>query len=422
MQLLNTTPHWTAWQKFAFRFLFLFLGFFLLNYGLVFIFFAFNRYEAMFVFYNLFQTPLLWIDKHLYHSGYDPPNHQNMPGDDHFGLVFYFTVTILCLIIAIVWGVVDKDKKNYQKLNYWFGIYIRYMTASVMLSYGIDKLIPIQMPYPDVSELVKPVGEQDLFSVLWNFIGISSGYEIFSGCCEIIGSLLLVFRRTYVFGALFMCTVLTNVVAFNIFYNISVKLYSTLTLISVLYLLVPYMKTLAQFFFLGRNRSLEIPGFKIEASWKRYAFTALGIILIVGTIVMNVLRDYKVYLRHLSNRRNQRLYNVEWFIAKDTLQPLLSDTVRWRKLAMFGKKSAVVYNMHDSALFYDYDRDSIKQVFRIHNNGDSLKWDELHYTYPLNHKLKLTGKWKGNDVQIMMEEISIDSMTLNKEKLIFLQD
>ena len=124
----------------------------------------------------------------------------------------------------------------------------------------------------------------------------------------------------------------------------------------------------------------------------------------------------------MSNKRNQRLYDVDWFIAKDTIQPLLTDGLRWRKFALFGRKSAVIYNMRDSASIYDMDKDSIKQVYRIHDNPDSSKWTVFHYRYPVKNKLELVGKWKGRDVQIMLNETPVDSMMLNKEKLIFLQE
>ena len=74
------------------------------------------------------------------------------------------------------------------------------------------------------------MGEQNLFSIAWTFVGISPGYEILLGTCEMIGSLLLIFRRTYIFGALFMCTVLFDIVAINHLYNIGVTLYSSLLL------------------------------------------------------------------------------------------------------------------------------------------------------------------------------------------------
>jgi len=422
MEKINAIPQWKDWQKFAFRFFFLFLGFFLLNFELVSIFITFKIYKKLALVYNPFRKPLLWMDRHFFHSGYDPAIHENLPSDNHYGLVFYCSATIVFLIIGIIWTFIDRRRPNDLKLNYWFGIYIRYLTALIMLGYGIDKLIPTQMPYPDVTELLKPMGDQNLFSIAWNFVGVSPGYQIFAGACEVIGSLLLVFRRTYIFGALFMPTVLCNVIAVNVFYNIGVKLYSTLLLAGVLFLLAPHVNTLIQFFFRNRNISLAEHTFGFKTTWKRCVLLALGIFLVAGTILKNIINDYKAYGRETSYRRNQKLYRVDWFISKDTMPPLLTDTLRWKKFALVDKHSAVIYSMRDSAAFYDFDRDSVKHIFKIHDNPDSSKWDEFHYSYLVGNQMKFTGKWKGTDVQIIMKEMPIDSMILNKERLAFLLD
>jgi hypothetical protein len=422
MQNLNTEPQWKIWEKFTFRFLFLFLGFFLLNYELVSFFDTFYLFNKLSLIYGLFVKPLHWLDQHFYHTGYNPKLHSNFPSDNHYGLIFYISIVILFLFLASAWSIIDKHKPNYNKLYYWFRIYIRYMVALIMIWYGIDKLIPIQMSYPDVTDLLKPMGEQDLFSILWNFVGISPGYEIFVGSCELIGSFLLIFRRTYIFGALFMCTVLCNVVALNTFYNISVKLYSALLLISVIFLLLPFFNKLKLFFFYNRKISLEELKYPIVTSWKRYFFIGLGVLMVGGTIVFSILKENKVYRMELTNKKHQRLYNIAWFVTKDTIPPILSDTLRWKRFALIDRHTAVIYNMKDSAGSYDYDLDSNRHLYTLHDNTDSSKWDKLLFSYPQKNKFEFSGKWKGIDVHIMMEEVLIDSMKLNKERIVFVQN
>ena len=219
-----------------------------------------------------------------------------------------------------------------------------------------------------------------------------------------------------------MCTVLCNVVALNIFYNISVKLYSSLLLVCVMLLMVPFAKTAIQFLFYGKSVSLDEKKYQLAGPWKRYASIVLCIVLVGGTIAANIFNDYKTYHRRLAYKKHQKLYQVDWFVAKDTIQPVLSDTLRWKRFAFVYKNSAVIYNMQDSAVFYDYDTDSLKNIYTLHDNPDSAKWDRFHYSYPQKNKFELTGKWKGVDVHLMMEEISIDSMKLVKEKIVFLQD
>ena len=81
--------YWTGWQKIVFRFLFLFLGFFLFNYQVAFAFLMFQAYDKINAVYSTLKKPLQWMDKHFYHSGYDPQIHESFPGDNHFGYQVY---------------------------------------------------------------------------------------------------------------------------------------------------------------------------------------------------------------------------------------------------------------------------------------------------------------------------------------------
>jgi hypothetical protein len=415
-------PSWKSWQKFVFRFLFLFLGFFLLNYELVFVSFHFNFFDSLSKIYATAAQPLSWLDNHLYHTGYNHRLHQAVPGDNHFGIVFYFTLVILIILVVIVWSIVDRQRLQYNKLYYWFRLYIRYMVALIMFGYGIDKLIPVQMSYPDITDLLAPLGEQSRFSILWNFVGSSPGYEVFTGICEVTGSLLLIFRRTYIFGSLFMCTILCNVVALNIFYNIPVKLYSSLLLISILFLLAPSISKLVQFFFGGRAVSLAEYQYKFKQSWKNHLIVALGICIPVLSFLNDTFHVNNRYHQYENNRKREKLYDVTYFITKDTLSPLLTDTLRWRRFAFANKNSAVIYNMLDKAGYYTCDTDSVNHTYTLHDNPDTSTWHVFHYSYPGKSILQLSGTWKGSEVKISMKEVPTDSMNLNKERIQFVRD
>ena len=50
--------------------------------------------------------------------------------------------------------------------------------------------------------LIEPFGNFSLMGVLWASIGASRPYEIFAGCAETLGGILLIFPRTTTLGAL----------------------------------------------------------------------------------------------------------------------------------------------------------------------------------------------------------------------------
>lgn len=57
-----------------------------------------------------------------------------------------------------------------------------------MLAYGLDKVMIVQMPEPNAISLLGRVGDQSHFNVLWNFMGASPGYQIFTGLCEVLAA------------------------------------------------------------------------------------------------------------------------------------------------------------------------------------------------------------------------------------------
>lgn len=126
----------------------------------------------------------------------------------------------LAAAITFVWSVADRRRTQYTTLNCWLRVYARYAVALVMMVYAIVKLVPTQFGYLTPGELLKPVGQLNRFWVLWNFMVVSTGYTIFAGLAEFLGSVLLFFRRTTLLGALLLFATITNVFAIDIGYRV----------------------------------------------------------------------------------------------------------------------------------------------------------------------------------------------------------
>jgi hypothetical protein len=133
------------------------------------------------------------------------------------------------------------------------------------------------------------------------------------------------------------------------------------------------------------------------------------------------IADYNRYARDQAKRKSEKCYNVVTFLAGDTLPPLTTDTLRWKRLLMSGGH-AVVCNMSDDQDLYSCDVDSSKGTFTFHNNPDKTTWHLFHFSYPEKDHLQLVGKWKGKDIQVTMRSFPVDSIRLNKEKISLIQD
>ncbi|MES1215357.1 MAG: hypothetical protein ABUT20_07565 [Bacteroidota bacterium] len=415
----STTFTWTPAQKIAFRFFFLFFSMTSLScYNIFFDLFAVGNEEQGKVFSFLIK-PITFLENHIFHLGYTPDMGSTPLYNSAFGWLLLFLILAIAITGTIAWTLSDKKRANYNKLHFWFRHYLAFYIFSTMILYAVYKIIPVQMPYPNASSLLTPVGDASKFSVAWFFIGVSPNYERFTGYCELIGSVLILFRRTRVFGSLFMTTILVNVVCLNIFYNIIVKLPSILLLLTVLFLLAPYIPKLISFFYYQKPVSLAEKQYRFSTPWKKYLFLALLLIPLWLTY-----REIKTALKRETEiadvLKEQKLYNVTTYISnKDTVPPSLNETIRWKRLLLSGnyRHSAIIYNMEDKRKSYDYKLDTIKQTLLLIEEGDSTKTYPFTYTAPAKDKIVLTGKWKSDSVLIEMDKFEINDFPLLNDEI-----
>ena len=140
-------PHWSVPQRIAFRFCFLYFG--------------------LYCFYTQISTALIsipnmeigdpsaywpmrqivfWIAAHLFHAKLPLVYTGSGSGDKTFDWVMAFFLLVFSVIATAVWSVLDRRRENYVTLSKWFRVFMRFALASQMIGYGIDKVVPLQMP------------------------------------------------------------------------------------------------------------------------------------------------------------------------------------------------------------------------------------------------------------------------------------
>lgn len=85
--------------------------------------------------------------------------------------------------------------------------------------YGFAKLNGSQFTILD-SELDKPMGEVSGFWLTWYYFGYSTAYGTLIALGQIVGGILLTFRRTALLGALVLLPIVANIILINIFYGV----------------------------------------------------------------------------------------------------------------------------------------------------------------------------------------------------------
>lgn len=272
--LLGTTQPWSRWHRASFRFFALFAILMSSPWELI-PFLARVTYSWHYALAYWIRTNLLGASVH-YHS-------PTGSGDTLDDWLRCFVCIALALVGSVVWGVLDRSRPNYTKLERALKTVLRLFLGVVLLGYGFSKIFTEQMPEPRLPQLYGPLGQLTPMRLAWLYIGYSKPYEIFLGLGEALGATLLLFRRTTELGAVLLVVVLANVVMVNFCYDIPVKLYSSFYLLLSFYLGWPALKRLIlETLFhrnLGRIETEAPTPFKWRMAW---ALVALILVCFYG--------------------------------------------------------------------------------------------------------------------------------------------
>ena len=165
-------------------------------------------------------------------------------GDRLVDYVQLLLIAMLAVLGTIVWSVVDRRRRSYVSLATATWTVLRYFVAWAMLSYGMSKVMKSQFYDLSPGVLHQRVGETPPMKLLWAFMGYSLPYTVFAGLAEVIGGVLLLWRRTATLGALLVIAVMTNVVMLNFCYDVPVKLYSMQLLVMAIAIAQPAARRL----------------------------------------------------------------------------------------------------------------------------------------------------------------------------------
>jgi hypothetical protein len=243
-------PDWMS--RVAFRFSVLYLGLFALatqisgsllpNFS-----FTYRGLGLLWPFRDLW----IWTARHVFGvtSGLDAVS----GGEPLLFWVQAFWLLVVAVLGTALWSALDRrragyDTPHYETLHGWFRLFVRLALAASMFEYGMTKVIPTQFPAPSLTTLVTPVGDLSLSALLWASIGSSPAYEIFTGCVELLGGILLLLPRTTLLGALISLAAVTQVFVLNMTYDIGLKLISFHLMLLALFLIAPDLPRLADLF------------------------------------------------------------------------------------------------------------------------------------------------------------------------------
>ncbi len=275
---------WPGWQRFLFRFIFVFL---ITVLDPLYWLYAFIPSNAIMDGGFAWRTAAVeWSNAKFFHIRpvLVPPMGS---GDTSFSWALVCLALCFSTLAAIVWSLLDRRRPNYNQLGYWFRTGIRYYLISVAVLYGSIKMTLGQMGTLSLAEMATPVGKLSLMRMCWYFMAASPPYQFFSGLMEMTVALLLLCRRTVTLGLLLGLAVFANVMMLNFSYDIPVKIFSSeLVLCCIVLLFRDYERVLG---FLVLNKT--VPAGRLyepvsKENWFRWVRYGLKILFIAGVIVI----------------------------------------------------------------------------------------------------------------------------------------
>lgn len=207
----------------------------------------------------------------------------------------YFLLPTLLFMAALIGGLLVKILKSSQQsqLIQLLRVILVYYLASRMLTYGVDKIVSMQFYTPEPNTLYTPFGFMTKDILYWSVMGTSKAYLIFMGLIEIIPAILLLFRKTRLFGLVILLLVMGNVLMINVGFDISVKLYAFFLFSMIVVLISPQFRPIYRFF-LGEQSNLEKPtDLLIFPTWLKASLKCfvVGLIFIESVYIVWVVQD-----------------------------------------------------------------------------------------------------------------------------------
>jgi len=349
-----------------------------------------------------------------------------------WGLVF-----IIAIAGTILWTLIDKKTRNYDKLYYWLRVLIRYRLAIAVIGYGFLKLFAIQAPYPSLSSLNTPYGDFSSWKLFSLSLGIVPGYQSFLGAVELLAGLLLLNRRTTVIGATIIIFFTGNVFMSNLAYEGGETVYSFYLVTLALFLVLYDLERIINLIILHKPAKPTVHPINLKKQ-EQTGRIVLKSIFIFVFVLLNGFSVYKSSLNggyHFSHQPGlkslQGLYTVTDFkFNGQTLPYSLTDPIRWQnvvfeKWASLSIKVNKNYQLINHPVesipdkeadgtfeqdgtvgrqYYAYKADTSNQNLFIKPIATNEKGSNLHYSLQADSTVLLTGVIDGNQIEARLQK------------------
>jgi hypothetical protein len=410
---MQVNTSWNIFQKIGFRFFFIYCLLFILPFPLD----TFSSLSDITTFYDdiTWKTIIPVVSENIFNIPFDTLAMPRGSGDTTYNYIQLFCFVCITLLIIIPWSILDRKRENYKRLLQFFLLLLVYYVMYSMFVYGFIKVYKLQFPDPYLSRLIQPYGESSPMGIAWTFMGASKGYTFFSGLAEIIGGLLLIFRRTRILGGLVCFGVILNIFMMNMCYDIPVKIYSFHLLVFSVFIFMQDWKRLFSVFFTtssttGRSfpNYFEKPAFNIGA-------LVIKVCLICFFLYTNISRAIEMNKTRGPSVKKTALYgiyNVTNIVKnQDTIPLVITDESLWKRVVIQRANYVSAFDMQDKRTRFKLELDTLKNTMTFQKRNDST--DIYNFTYILKDSiLTLEGTYLNDTLRIEAKQYDLKKFLL----------
>jgi uncharacterized membrane protein YphA (DoxX/SURF4 family) len=343
--------------------------------------------------------------------------HLTGSGDTAMHYTLAFCIAVLAVVGTIVWSAIDErrgGRHEYRAAYAWLRLALRITLAITLLGYGFAKVYPGQFGLaPGLAELNETYGQSSPMHLLWFFMEYSRPSAIFGGLMEVVSGVLLLFERTETIGALGAAAVMLEVAVLNFCYDVPVKLYSTHLLLMSVFLLLPDMRPMWEFFV--RRRTAALTGVWVPRAERRplriARRVAFGLVCFL-CVWVNVLGGY---LGRRTPQPHAPLYGI-WSVDSVTGWP---DANVPQRIVLDGVHGVQIRSDDGEQRWYPVEYNAAERsiLFVKRDKEAVLRWDA-----PVGGKTQLRGDWMGVPVTINVHRIDSDTYLLTSRGFHWVQE
>jgi hypothetical protein len=365
---------------------------------------------------SLFERSFKWIGEHLLGFTYQFDVNGFGSGDNTYAYITLFVNFCIAILITALWYLIDKKRKEYNTLFYWFLVLLRIFLIGSMLLYGFVKVFQIQFQHPSFIKLLQPLGEFSPMGLAWTYMGYSKGFGIFAGLMEISGGLLLIYKRTTTLGAFIIIGVMTQVAMMNLMFDIPVKIFSIHLILMGLVIFMTDIKRFSSVF-IANKATESYPYFHPNTSVSYHrTIGRLKIIFVPIILISACILGYLGELNISDKNHRPHFYGIweteTYVINNDTLLPLLTDQNRWRYLIIERKGRASVKSMNDKIIRYNFKPDTSEQKLSMYKFESDSVGLNLDYIYDNKRTLRLRGIIENDTINVKLSKKDLNKFPL----------